>query len=704
MIQYPLSYSFRDEIYTPDQAIDKFLAWVTEQEKELYPAQEEAILELYNGKNVILNTPTGSGKSLVATALHYLSLTSRRRSVYTSPVKALVNEKFFALCRDFGPHLVGLLTGDAAVNREAPILCCTAEILANMALRKGADVPVQDVIMDEFHYYADRDRGIAWQLPLLTMKKSRFLLMSATFGATEFIEKELKKLTGLQTVLVRSVERPVPLEFQYSEDPLDQTVTSLMEAGKAPIYIVNFSQREAAQVAQSFLSLNFCPKEQKARIAEEIAEYRFGSPYGKEMKTFLRHGVGLHHAGLLPKYRILVESLAQKGLLKIISGTDTLGVGVNIPIRTVLFTRLCKFDGQKTGILTARDFHQISGRAGRKGFDVKGFVTVQAPEHVIENKKLEKKALLNPRKKFVKAKPPEKGFVPWTEETFRKLLDSDPEPLRSSFQISHGMLLNVLSRTSDGCGAMRQVLRDCHESDAAKVHLHKRAFQLFRALVQKKVVDIIPVADRFDERKVKVNVDLQEDFSMDQTLSLFLLDALVFLDPFEETYPLQLLSLVESILENPTLILARQLEKIKSEKLAELKLQGMDYEDRLNELEKLEYPKPMADFIYGHFNNFITKHPWVEQENIRPKSIAREIYEHHFSFSEYAREYKLERAEGILLRYISDTYKALSQTVPHSVKNDAIDDMTKFFETMLKETDSSLVDEWKKLQELKVNV
>ncbi len=700
MTQYPLEYNFRDEVYSSEKAFDRFFQYVADKNIELYPSQEEAILELYNGHNVILNTPTGSGKTLVASALHYLSLTSRRRSIYTSPVKALVNEKFFALCKDFGPRHVGMLTGDAAVNREAPILCCTAEVLANMALRKGPEALLNDVIVDEFHYYSDRDRGFAWQIPLLLLKKTRFLLMSATFGSTDFFEKELTKLNGLKTVTVSSLTRPVPLNYHYSEEPLDQVITDLVEKDKAPVYVVNFSQREAAQVAQNLLSIDFCSKEHKNKIAQEIAKYNFTTPYGKEIKKQIRHGIGIHHAGLLPKYRILIESLAQKGLLKIISGTDTLGVGVNIPIRTVLLTKLCKYDGQKTGILTARDFHQVCGRAGRKGFDTQGFVIAQAPEHVIENRKLEQKAKLNPKKKFVKAKPPEKGYVAWNEDTFKNLVQSPPEKLRSSFQISHGLILNVLSQRADGCSTMKRLIRHSHESDSAKMHHRKRSFQLFRALLDKKIVEWIPKEEQLDERKVRVNIDLQEDFSLDQVLSLYLLDTLNHLDPFIPEYPFQLLTLVESILENPMIILQRQLDLAKRDKIAELKMQGMDYDDRLNELEKVEYPKPMADFIYDTFNAYAAKHPWIGQDNIRPKSIARDMYERYCSFGEYINEYGLERAEGVLLRYVSDVYRVLVQSVPDILKNDEVDEMILFFETMLKTTDSSLVAEWKRLSDL----
>lgn len=696
--RYPLAYNEDSSPRNQHEVLDRFLEYVANKKLALYESQEEAILELYAGHNVILNTPTGSGKSLVATALHYYSICMGRRSVYTSPVKALVNEKFMALCHEFGPEQVGLITGDASVNRKAPIICCTAEILANISLREGDRAVLHDVIMDEFHYYADRERGVAWQIPLLTLPQCRFLLMSATLGDTSFFSESLTKLNERKTVLVSSAKRPVPLDFAYVETPLNETINDLLQQNKAPIYIVNFTQREAAQTAQNFLSMNFCSKEEKKQINETMQGTQFTTPFGKEIKKLLQHGIGLHHAGLLPKYRILVESMAQKGLLKLICGTDTLGVGVNIPIRTVIFTQLCKFDGEKTTLLSVRDFHQIAGRAGRKGFDSKGWVIAQAPAHVIENLKLERKAKLTPKKKFVKVKPPTKGYVAYNEETFEKLVNSPPEKLTSQFQVSHAMLIHVLGRSTNGCRAMKHILRDCHESSKAKEHLSRQAMQLFRALVERKIVEFIPPEERVNT-PIRVNVDLQEDFSLNQTLGLFLLDSLIYIDPMLEDYDLVILTLIESILENPQVILRQQLEKLKRQRLSEMKAEGLEYEERIAELENLEYPKPMADYIYDTFNRYVEKHPWIGQENIRPKSIAREMYENYHSFNEYIKLYGLERVEGILLRYLSSVYKVLVQTVPDHLKNDAIDEMTTYFETMLENVDSSIFDEWKKLKD-----
>lgn len=683
---------------TLDSAVllGKFLEYLEERKTQLYPAQEAAILELYDGKNVILNTPTGSGKSLVAAALHFQSLAQGHRSIYTCPIKALVNEKWLALCRDFGPENVGLSTGDATVNRDAPILCCTAEILANIALREGPRAPVRDVVMDEFHYYADRERGVAWQVPLLTLPHTRFLLMSATLGDTVFFEEELTRLNGLPSVTVASRDRPVPLEFSYVETPLAKTLEELVTSGKSPVYVVHFTQLEAAQSAQDFMSTNVCTRDEKAAISQALEGFKFSSPYGPEIRKWLRHGIGLHHAGLLPKYRVLVEQLAQRGLLKVICGTDTLGVGINVPIRTVLFTQLCKYSGQKTAILSARDFHQISGRAGRKGFDDCGWVVSQAPAHAIENLLLEQKQA-GGGKKFVKRKPPERGFVNWDKQTFARLIAASPERLTSQFQVTHGMLLNVLSRPTDGCRAMQELISRCHEPPKAKKALTRRGWQLFRALIERGIIEFIPPTA--EGAKLRVNVSLQDDFSMNQTLSLYVHDTLPLMDPHAPDYALVVLTLVESILEDPDLILRKQLDKVKGQAIAEMKMQGIEYNQRMEELEKLEYPKPNRDFIYSTFNEFAARHPWVGEENIRPKSIAREMFEEFRSFAEYIKLYELQRAEGVLLRHLSNVHKVLAQTVPDEAKNDTLREMELYLGTILRQIDSSLLEEWEKMRD-----
>ncbi|WP_131769829.1 DEAD/DEAH box helicase, partial [Candidatus Protofrankia californiensis] len=360
----------------PDSIFDAFTAWTQGQGLTLYPAQFEALIEVVSGSNVIVATPTGSGKSLVATGAHFAAMAHGRRSFYTAPIKALVSEKFFALCATFGPGSVGMMTGDAGVNETAPVICCTAEILANIALRDAAAAQVGQVVMDEFHFYADPDRGWAWQVPLLELADTQFVLMSATLGDVRRFEEDLTRRTGRPTAVVRSAQRPVPLFHRYVTTALHETLEELLSTHQAPVYVVHFTQASALERAQSLMSINVCSRAEKDAIAKTIGGFRFTAGFGRTLSRLVRHGIGVHHAGMLPKYRRLVELLAQEGLLKIICGTDTLGVGINVPIRTVVFTALSKYDGTRTRHLGAREFHQIAGRAGRAGYDTVGTVVV----------------------------------------------------------------------------------------------------------------------------------------------------------------------------------------------------------------------------------------------------------------------------------------------------------------------------------------
>ncbi len=663
---------------------DILTQFLTETESKgisLYPAQEEAVMELLDGKNVILATPTGSGKSLVASFLHRLMLSKNLRSVYTCPIKALVNEKWIALCKEFGAQNVGLSTGDATVNHNAPILCCTAEILEQIALRDGENSDIGAVAMDEFHYYSDKERGVAWQIPLLTMKRAQFLLISATLGDTAFFEQEMTKLNGLQSVCIRNAQRPVPLEFAYSESPLPNEVQRLLNEGKGPVYVVHFTQSEAAENAQAFTSLDIAGLLKKDKIAEAIADFRFSSPFGADIKRWLRQGIGLHHAGLLPKYRILTERMAQQGLLPVICGTDTLGVGVNVPIRTVLFTKLCKFNGEKTSILPVRDFHQISGRAGRKGFDTVGYVVAQAPEHVIENKLREAKASKSGRK-FQHASPPEKGFVNWDKTTFEKLINGQPEKLVSRFAVDANIILQT---SSHGCRALHNLIMNSHDTkEQKKIHI-KRAIQIYRSLISQGII-----------ANGKPAVDLNDRFAMHQPLSLWLLESI---EKIPDLNALTLLTLIEAILEEAEMVRRKQLSKLKNEAIGEMKSQGIEFEERQARLEEMCPPEPEnAEWIEASFGEFSKRHPWVGGERVHPQTVALEMFAECLSFSGYIKQYGLERIEGLLLRHINSVYKVLAHTVPERFKNEEILEMQDYLREMLQRVDSSLLDEWQRMQ------
>ena len=679
--------------------LDGFLAWTSAGNIDLYEAQEEAILEVFSGHHVILTTPTGSGKSLVATAAHFEAIARGKRCWYTAPIKALVSEKFFSLCQEFGSDNVGMITGDASINPDAPIVCCTQEILANLALRHGSDAPVDTAVMDEFHYYSDRDRGWAWQIPLMELQKTQFVLMSATLGPAEFFLNDLETRSSRSAVEVTGSARPVPLEWSYRKTTLLESIRDLIQMDRAPIYIVHFTQRAAAERAQALTSLDVLTREEKQRIREEISNFRFDSPFGKDVARFVKAGIGVHHAGLLPKYRLLVERLAQEGLLKLICGTDTLGVGVNVPIRTVLFSQLCKFDGHGTAILTVRDFQQIAGRAGRKGFDDEGFVWCQAPEHQVENLKALEKAADDPKKrrKVQRKKPPERGYAHWDEKTFERLRSGQPEILSSNFRVSHSMLLNVLDRPGNGCAALRRILTENHDSRPQQRNHIRQAIGMYRSLVSAGIVETLNEPDN-DNRLVRVNIDLQAEFDLTGALSPFVPDAVELLNRDDISYALDVLTVVESVLENPSVVLARQRDKARDELFAELKREGVDYEERLARLDEVEWPKPLKEFLYTTFDAWAVHHPWLGQENLRPKSIVRDLYERAMTFREYVNYYGIKGSEGVLLRYLTDAFKGLQKTVPDSLWTSELEDVFEWLGALVRQVDSSLLDEWERLQ------
>nr|WP_255806842.1 DEAD/DEAH box helicase [Corynebacterium kalidii] len=677
-----------------DAVLESFLAWARDRGLSPYPAQEEAAVALAAGDNVILATPTGSGKSLVATAAHFVALAHGKRTFYTAPIKALVSEKFFSLCEIFGPANVGMMTGDATVNGKAPVICATAEVVANIALRDGAEADIDQVVMDEFHYYSEPDRGWAWQVPLLSLPRAQFLLMSATLGDTTWLEKDLTRRTGRTTNPVTGTVRPVPLEFDFVYTPVHETLQELMEAGKAPVYIVHFSQREAVERAQALTSMTFADKERKAEIATAIGDFRFTSAFGKTLSGLLRKGIGIHHAGMLPKYRRLVEKLAQQGLLSVISGTDTLGVGINVPIRTVLMTGLAKYDGIKHRILKSREFHQIAGRAGRAGYDTQGTVVVEAPEHEIENFRLRERAGSDPKKlKKLRKKSAPEGRATWTKSTFDRLTTAEPEELVSQFQMSHSMLINVVARDEWTYAALKGLLRDNHDTRAKQNRDILTTIDLYRGLLRTEIVEEYD-ADTPSGKDARLTRELQRDFALNQPLSPFALAAFDLLDPESETYTLDLISTVEAILDNPHQVLSAQQRERRGQEIAALKAEGVDYTERMAIVEDITWPKPLEEELEQAYDIFCESNPWASEFDLAPKSVVRDMIEKAMTFSDLIATYQLARSEGVVLRYLTDAWRTLSHTVPPERRNDELEDIVVWLGELIRQVDSSLVDEW----------
>ena len=687
---------------TADEAFERFLAWCEGRGIDLWPHQEEALMDLAAGDHVILGTPTGSGKSLVALGQLFMAMAQGHRAYYTAPIKALVSEKFFDLVAVLGRENVGMITGDTHINTAAPVICCTAEILANQALREGDEADVGTVAMDEFHYFADPDRGWAWQVPLLTLPHTQFMLMSATLGDTSVIAAALEEKTDRAVDTVADAPRPVPLAFEYVDTALEGTVELALRRGEAPLYIVHFSQDAALASATALANFGVATKEQRERIKEVSRGTRFSTAFGKILKRLISCGVGVHHAGMLPRYRLLVEKLAQQGLLPVICGTDTLGVGINVPIHTVVLTALTKYDGHKMRRLRAREFHQIAGRAGRAGFDTEGLVIAEAPEHEIENAKLVAKAGDDPKKlRKIKRKKPPEGFVTWNKQTFERLCEAAPETLKPRLAITHSMVLSMVERGGDARRRVSELIAGSLQSPEEKVRLEARADEIFATLIDSGVVVVADVpaapgapADAEPERDYALTVDLPEDFALDQPLSPFLLAALELLDPESETYMLDLISMVEATLEDPKQVLRAQERAARDAAMAAMKAEGVDYEERLERIAEVSYPKPLEDLLAAAFAQYCQKVPWANDYELSPKSVLRDMLETASDFKGYIQRYKIARSEGILLRYLAEAFRALDRTVPTSKRTPELDEVISWLGFMVRSIDSSLVDEW----------
>jgi hypothetical protein len=689
-----------------DEALEIFLGWVESRGINLWPHQEEALLDLAAGDHLILGTPTGSGKSMVALGMAFMSVCTDRRMYYTAPIKALVSEKFFKFVDLFGKENVGMITGDASINAEAPIICCTAEILANQALREGDACDVGCVAMDEFHFYADHDRGWAWQVPLLTLPHVQFLLMSATLGDTAGIEKTLTEHTERSVDVLADAPRPIPLSYEFVDTALEGTVELALRAGDAPLYIVHFSQDAALASAQSLASYGVSTKEQREAIKDAIKGTRFTTNFGKTLQRLLGCGVGVHHAGMLPRYRLLVEKLAQRGLLPVICGTDTLGVGINVPIHTVVLTALSKFDGRRMRHLNAREFHQIVGRAGRSGFDTEGRVIAEATEFDIENARALRKAGGDPKKAKQKsrAKKPPEGFVGWNKQTFERLEVAVPETLHPRMKISHSMVLAEVEQGGDALARTHQLIDDSAQPDAEKAALHQRADEIMATLIDAGVVSREESAADDDAGTAtgtgtptvtySTTVDLPDDFALDQPLSPFLLAALELLDPESETYALDVISMAEATLEDPGQILRAQQRAARDRAMQEMKADGVEYDERIERLQEVTWPKPLEELLDAAFAEYCEKVPWASDFALSPKSVLRDMVETASDFKEYVGRYNIARSEGTLLRYLSEAYRALDRTVPADKRDERLEDIVRWLGLVVRSVDSSLVDEW----------
>ena len=726
----------------PEDALMRYSSWVQSQGITLWPHQEEALLDLASNEHVILGTPTGSGKSLVAVGMCYFACTQNKTIYYTAPIKALVSEKFFYLVKLFGKDLVGMITGDCVINSEAPIICCTAEILAQDALRWETDSDIKLVCMDEFHYFGDKDRGWAWQVPLLVLKDTQFLLMSATLGDTTALAQKLKSLTQRDVSTITNAPRPVPLSYSYSTLSLEASVELIMQQRGVPVYIVCFAQSEAQKSAAALASFGISNKEEREEIKKELAGFNFSTAYGKELKRLLLCGVGVHHAGMLPRYRLLVERLAQKGLLPVICGTDTLGVGINVPIHTVVLRALAKYDGRRMRILNSREFHQITGRAGRSGFDTEGVVVSLATPYEIERLRARAKAANDPKKlKRIKVPKPPEGYVGWSEHTFQKLIESEPEALTPRLKITHAMVLAEVMHGGAAYARLHALIKNSFQTAEEQQKLIHACQEIFATLMDAGVIvreegtgtdaqpgddtasdqpaagttsdtaatqpagdtnaataAVQPTAttadDTWENASYALAKDIPSDFALDQMLAPFVIAACELIDRESPNYALDIVSLVEASLENPPQIMKALVKEAKNKALAEMKMEGIDYEERMERLENVSYEKPLKELIDAAYTRYCAEVPWAKDFQLYPKSIVRAMLESANDFKGYVQKISISRSEGTLLRYLSDAWRVLAKTIPQEFINDDLERIISWLHMLIRTTDSSLLDEW----------
>lgn len=716
----------------PEDALMRYSSWVQSQGITLWPHQEEALLDLASNEHVILGTPTGSGKSLVAVGMCYFACTQNKTIYYTAPIKALVSEKFFYLVKLFGKDLVGMITGDCVINSEAPIICCTAEILAQDALRWETDSDIKLVCMDEFHYFGDKDRGWAWQVPLLVLKDTQFLLMSATLGDTTALAQKLKSLTQRDVSTITNAPRPVPLSYSYSTLSLEASVELIMQQRGVPVYIVCFAQSEAQKSAAALASFGISNKEEREEIKKELAGFNFSTAYGKELKRLLLCGVGVHHAGMLPRYRLLVERLAQKGLLPVICGTDTLGVGINVPIHTVVLRALAKYDGRRMRILNSREFHQITGRAGRSGFDTEGVVVSLATPYEIERLRARAKAANDPKKlKRIKVPKPPEGYVGWSEHTFQKLIESEPEALTPRLKITHAMVLAEVMHGGAAYARLHALIKNSFQTAEEQEKLIHACQEIFATLMDAGVIvrgeatgaaaqpgddtagdqpaagttsdtaattagdtNATTAADTWENASYALAKDIPSDFALDQMLAPFVIAACELIDRESPNYALDIVSLVEASLENPPQIMKVLVKEAKNKALAEMKMEGIDYEERMERLENVSYEKPLKELIDAAYTRYCAEVPWAKDFQLYPKSIVRAMLESANDFKGYVQKISISRSEGTLLRYLSDAWRVLAKTIPQEFINDDLERIISWLHMLIRTTDSSLLDEW----------
>jgi len=642
---------------------------------EPYPVQELAIGHIFAGRSVLVTVPTGTGKTLMAKAALHLAVGRGQRAIYTTPLRALTEEKFRELSSDFGEANVGFATGDYKVNREAPIQVEVAEILWNRIVADKHVCPAEIVVMDEGHYFNDPERGYVWEQSIIGLDpRTQLVVLSATVGHPERFCQWVEVTRRVPMELVDSRERKVPLVHEYREDMLIDTVRELAHTGDVPAIVFVFGREQCFEVARLLKSCRrFTTDEEKAKIDELCNEALLPAGCAKELRPLLGHGIGIHHAGILPRYKQLVEQLALERLIKFVVSTETIAAGINLPARTVVFPSLRKFIKQQPRMMTAAEYHQMAGRAGRPQFDDRGLAITLAPEQVVSDLKKELKHTkdVERAKKTVYGRArndaQRRGDVIWTPELHQELVKGEPAELRSKTKISAEQVLAI-------------GLPDLAEKTLPGTDVEARMAEAEASLPPSMRLDIVTVIDNLllgpkdrselqkilaqlvaNMRAIGVLDEHGKQIAGDMIRNLQGMDGLfIYYVLFNHQLEyVELRELVEYLLDHD--IIQRMIDrKGEDEKrewmrtwLRDQRLENphVTWDDAEAQWEK-EHPRPLTKIELIH-QEFASKVPHPELHGgKRAKNVWAQLEDGGFSFLEFVEKHHLDHEEGNLFTYL----------------------------------------------------
>lgn len=689
---------------------------------EPYPVQEQALAHIFAGTSVLVTVPTGTGKTLMAKAALHAALGRGHRAIYTTPLRALTEEKYRELSADFGEHNVGFATGDYKVNRDAPIQVEVAEILWNRIVADKHVSPAEIVVMDEGHYFNDPERGYVWEQSIIGLDpRTQLVVLSATVGHPEKFCHWVELTRRVTMALVDSRERKVPLVHEFREEMIIDTVRELAFSGDVPAIVFVFGREQCFEVARLLKSCRrFTTDEEKAKVEAMCDEALLPSGASKELRPLLTHGIGIHHAGILPRYKQLVEQLALERLIKFVVSTETIAAGINLPARTVVFPALRKFVKQAPRLVTAAEYHQMAGRAGRPQFDDRGLAITLAPEQIVSDLKKElkdaaKRAAYDEAKvkksvyNRARSDAQRKGDIVWTPEVHAELVRGEPAELRSKTKITAEQVLAIglpdLTATKIATDSVEARMAAAEASlppsmrlDIVTVIENLLLEDRERVVLQKtlaQLVDNLKAIGVIDEHGKQISGQMIRDLQgMDGLFIYYVL----FNHQLEY---IELRELIEYLIDHDVIqrLLDRKGEDAKREwcraKLRELREGNphITWEDVEAEWDK-EHPRPptKVEVIHAELSAKVP-HPELHGGK-KPKNVWATLEDSGMGFLEFVERHSLEHEEGNLFSYLVRVMN-FARKLGQASQLSEFEDMAERVQKLLARVDIRLIDDRK---------